>query len=199
MRSRLSARGAREGYNSSKSPDVSPPGTRSPKGLQVNLRVFEAFDHLVSDRWLRRVAECTLALEPPRSRDDLSVVIADDDTVRDLNRRHRGLDETTDVLSFSFSHGGEYYGRETPSSERSEDADFVLPPGEGAGLGEVIISYPQAVRQAEDSDHTVERELALLLAHGVLHLLGYDHVKPDQEAAMKAKEAMVLARALEDE
>jgi probable rRNA maturation factor len=165
----------------------------------VSVQVFEEFESLVSEQWLRGIAECALAIAPERASEPLSVVIADDDTVRELNSQHRGLDENTDVLSFSFTHQGEYYGEGEPPSARSEDVDFVMPPGRAAGLGEVVVSYPQAVRQAEAAGHSVERELALLLAHGVLHLLGYDHVEPEEEAIMQAQESKVLARVLESQ
>lgn len=177
----------------------------------ISVQVFQEFEGLVSGPWLRHVAECALALEPERpssrrigtptlmSEGAVSLVIADDETVRDLNQRHRGLNENTDVLAFSFSHQGEYYGDGQPSSAWSEDVEFVMPPGDGLGLGEVIISYPQAVRQAWESERTTARELATLLAHGVLHLLGYDHMGSEEEAAMKAKEAEVLAQVLRKE
>ena len=167
--------------------------------LQTRIQVLDTVDGPVSEEWLRGVAERTLALEQPESKGALSVVVADDDTVRALNSRHRGLDETTDVLSFSLSHQGEYYGEKQPGPEWPGAAAFVLPPGEDSGLGEVIISYPQAVRQAHESSHEVEQELALLLTHGILHLLGHDHVRPDEEAAMKAKEAKVLGQLTEHE
>ena len=123
----------------------------------------------------------------------VSVVIADDDVVRELNLQHRGLDENTDVLSFSFTHEGEYYGEEDRSA-RETDIDFVLPPTESndASLGEIIISYPQTRRQAERDGHPVDRELTVLLVHGVLHLLRYDHEEPDDEAVMKAATARAM-------
>ena len=70
--------------------------------------------------------------------------------------------------------------------------DFVLPPGEDLSLGEVIVSYHQAQRQASGDGHSVEREVALLLIHGVLHLLGYDHVEPGDEVIMKKMENSAL-------
>ena len=117
------------------------------------------------------------------------------DVVRELNRQHRGLDENTDVLSFSFAHEGEYYGEEERGAPGA-DFHFVLPPGENddRSLGEVIISYPQTIRQAEASGHPVERELTILLVHGVLHLLGYDHEVPDDEAMMKAATARAMGQ-----
>ena len=168
---------------------------------QVSIQIFQQFENLVSEEWLRKLTQDTLVTAPtPQGTDrpsTIDVVIVDNDTIRDLNKRFRGLDEITDVLSFSFGHQGEYYGHGESPSQWSEDGTFAVPPGEGAGLGEVIISYPQAVRQAEESGHTPDLELALLLAHGVLHLLGFDHAKPAEDAAMKAIEAKVLAQVLD--
>ena len=154
---------------------------------------------LVPNDLLERVGEVVLAGESGQSTRDLGVVIADDDTVRKLNKDHRGLDENTDVLSFAFDHEGEYYGEDEPSSQFSRDIEFVMPPGEAEGLGEVIISYPQAERQAQAAGHSVVRELAHLLAHGILHLLGYDHLEDKDKALMQAKEADVLAQVLNED
>ena len=141
----------------------------------------------------------TLSLEASSPSQTVSLVVADDETVRELNDRHRGLDEHTDVLSFSFSHGGEYYGQQVPDSGRAEEFDFIMPVETQAGLGEVVISYPQLERQARQAGHSAQRECALLVAHGVLHLLGYDHQDDDQEVEMKALEAAVVDRMLTDE
>ena len=73
-----------------------------------------------------------------------------------------------------------------PSSPRPDSA---------ADLGEVVISYPQAVRQAREAGHPVKRELATLLAHGLLHLLGYDHEDPEDEAEMTARQEALMAEA----
>ena len=72
--------------------------------------------------------------------------------------------------------------------------NFVLPPSESEDLGEVIVSLPQTRRQAVDNERSVDEELALLLAHGVLHLLGHDHEEPTEEEAMKRIEAVVLGK-----
>ena len=167
--------------------------------FQVSLQIEQEFEESVSEPWLKSVVEETLLAGSASAETSVSVALAGDDLVRELNRRHRGLDETTDVLSFSLSHQGEYYGEKQPGPEWPGAAAFVLPPGEDSGLGEVIISYPQAVRQARESGHEVEQELALLLTHGILHLLGHDHVRPDEEAEMKAKEAKVLGQLTEYE
>ena len=176
--------------------------TRAGTELQVSVHIFAEFLEIVSEQWLSRVAQHAFALESERAADanrpsSVEVVVADDDTVRDLNRRHRGLDEATDVLSFSYTHQGEFYGEDNLRPEGAEQDCFVLPPGEAAGIGEVVISYPQVLRQAEESKHTPQRELALLVTHGMLHLLGYDHREPAEEAAMEARVAGVLARVLD--
>ena len=71
---------------------------------------------------------------------------------------------------------------------------FILPPDGVRHLGEVIISCPQAASQASERHHSLEREIAILTVHGVLHLLGYEHDKPELEQAMRAKEAEILSR-----
>ena len=110
-----------------------------------------------------------------------------------LNRDYRGLDETTDVLAFSSQHWGHYEGEDEPKSFQ-DGAPFVTPEGHGDFVGEVIISYPQCRRQADARGRNVEDELALLITHGVLHLLGYDHLEPEDERQMQALEEKVLAR-----
>ena len=91
--------------------------TRAGTELQVSVHIFAEFLDVVSEQWLSSVAQHTFAFEPERAAgvnrsNSVELVVADDGTVRDLNRRHRGLDETTDVLSFSYSHQGEFYGDE---------------------------------------------------------------------------------------
>ena len=125
---------------------------------------------------------------------NVSVVITNDKTLQYLNRQYRGEDQVTDVLSFSPDHWGHWYGDKTASPEPLE-VDFVLPPEEPQPLGEVIISYQQARRQSLAKDggaRHVKEEMALLIVHGVLHLLGYDHAQPDEETVMRNKEQEVL-------
>ncbi|MCE2462422.1 MAG: rRNA maturation RNase YbeY [Dehalococcoidia bacterium] len=142
--------------------------------------------------WLRKVASRTLEYALPGHDCQLSLVIADDDTLKCLNSEYRGMDEVTDVLSFSPFHRGHWEGEgEPPPSD--DDVPFVLPPQEPQPLGEVIISYPQAMRQSGPGPLGPERELALLVVHGVLHLLGFDHAEPSEETAMQAQEREILS------
>ena len=159
----------------------------------VDVDVLAEYSDLVSESWLRIVAEKSLAAESQQSGTRVSVIITNDDVVRNLNKRHRGLDENTDVLAFSFKHEGHYYGEEEILVE--PDLDFALPPGEEMSIGEIIISYPQACRQAQENG--IRGELGMLVAHGVLHLLGYTHEDAAEEANMDAKTVHIITRAKE--
>jgi probable rRNA maturation factor len=176
----------------------------SPHSLQeIDISVAEPYQQELSEDWLRMVMEAALVEALPQSEPaQVGLVVTDDETVQELNRRFRGLDEVTDVLSFSASHSGHWEGdplesqQSDEASQESEDAEelnFVLPPGEPSPLGEVIISFPQTIRQAQERNGPVKQELALLIVHGVLHLVGYDHMEPEDEAQMQAKERSALA------
>jgi probable rRNA maturation factor len=159
--------------------------TRSKR--QIDVRVFPSFRTRVKSAWLRKVATAALAAGDPDGSSGASVVVADDETLHDLNARFRGFDELTDVLSF---------GATSDTSLAEEDSpDFAFPdlPDENPSLGEIVLSYPLAVRQADAHNVTTEREVALLVVHGVLHLLGHDHAEPGEEAAMKGLEERALA------
>ncbi len=144
---------------------------------EIDVKVDGRFRNAVDETWLRHVVADVLAAEGTGDA-RVGVVIASDAMVRDLNRRFRGEDARTDVLSFS---------------QREDAGEFVLPPGESAHLGDVIISLPASRRQAKQAGHSLERELALLLVHGLLHLLGYDHATGEQARAMESHQTTLLA------
>lgn len=106
----------------------------------------------------------TLALE----NSELSVLLTDDPTIHVLNREHRGKDRPTDVLSF-------------PLDEHEEDASAG-----GRLLGDVVISLDTAARQAAGRKRELLAEVRFLLAHGILHLIGHDHLRPAQKQRMDA-------------
>jgi probable rRNA maturation factor len=105
----------------------------------------------------------------------VSLHLVSDSTIRELNASHRARDSVTDVLSFPLLAPG-----------------FVVPEGEPTNLGDVVISYPRAVAQADEYGHSVEREVAYLVAHGVLHILGYDHEEESERERMRRKEEEAL-------
>ena len=163
------------------------------------MHVFEQFEDAVNVSYVTSVARRVLELEDLPRTCSLSVVISDDATVRELNAAYRGLDEITDVLSFAFGSEGEYYGEGEPVFRQGGDNGFVTPQSDTSELGEVIVSYPETIRQAHREERPVDDELAHLVAHGVLHLLGYDHMNDEDEAVMRAREVLILGKHPGDE
>lgn len=149
--------------------------------MKLGIQIDKNFQKYLRRVWLHRVVEHSLATQDIGSEVELGLLITDDETVRKLNQKYRGVDEPTDVLSFALAE------RKLGSSP------FITPPDGLLHLGEVVISYPQAVRQAEENKHKVEEELALLVIHGILHLLGYEHDKPAREQEMRGLEKRVLS------
>jgi probable rRNA maturation factor len=123
---------------------------------------------------VRRIAE-TMLKQLGRDEHELSVLLTDDAFIRTLNKTHRGKDCPTDVLAFPL---GEAEG--TPS---------IL---NHALLGDVVISLDTAERQARGRKHSLLDEVSFLLAHGILHLVGYDHQTDKQEAIMNAMTARLV-------
>ena len=150
---------------------------------EIDVQVFPAYAGRVTKSWLRMVAAQALRSEDAGESSGVSLVIADDETLRGLNLEYRGLDEVTDVLAFSLEAADGVHPDET----------FPAAPEEAAHIGEIVISYPQAKRQAREARKPLRAELALLVVHGVLHLLGYDHAEPREEKVMWAKQDGVLA------
>ena len=109
---------------------------------------------------------------------ELSILLCDDEVIRDLNREYRGKDKPTDVLAFPMWEGDE------PSPDQSI-------------LGDVVISIPTATRQAAERDRPIIAEVTFLLAHGLLHLIGHDHQTRREEAEMNTETERLLA-AVED-
>lgn len=130
---------------------------------------------------LRAVALHTLAAEGIALTVALTVVLVDDATIHDLNRRFLDHDEPTDVITFAFD-------------EADDDATFVLP-GTGAfrQLGEIYISCERAAAQSAEWGSEPHREVRFLVAHGVLHLLGWGDATAEARAAMLARQDAILA------
>jgi probable rRNA maturation factor len=148
----------------------------------IDVRFSPEISPAVEKNWLRGVARRALQLERLMEQAELSIILTTDEEVRRLNREYRGIDAPTDVLSFPM-------GAET--TEGGQDA-FLAPEGVRM-LGDVVISYPQAVRQAVEYGHSLQREVGFLTVHGILHLLGLDHETPEEERVMFAKQEEVLA------
>jgi len=150
--------------------------------MEINVLIDQDFEAYLEAGWLEGVARQVLTAEPASPDAELSLVITGQERVRQLNRDYLNRDRPTDVLAFSMLAG-------LPV----ESSPFVAPPDGVLHLGEVIISYPQAVIQAEEHQHPVRKEVALLVIHGILHLLGYDDEKPEEKRRMRAREREILS------
>ncbi len=157
--------------------------------MEINIIIDGEFEGCPDSKWFRSVGERALKAQNISSNTEMGLVITNQTRVQELNRTYRGVDRPTDVLAFYM----------TPEEGQGvEPAPFVVPPDGFIHLGEVIISYPQAAIQAQEHRHPVAKELAILIVHGVLHLLGYDHERPEQKRKMSAKEQAVLNKILVD-
>ena len=129
---------------------------------------------------VRRCCTAVLAMEESDGKAEVSVMFVDDDMIHQLNKQHRNIDRATDVLSFPLGENGVY--------DINNDTGAKL-------LGDIVISIPHAIDQADRYGHTLQREIGFLTVHSMLHLLGYDHVNGGIESVrMREKEENVLTK-----
>jgi probable rRNA maturation factor len=124
---------------------------------------------------LQRAAQAVLSQHEADTESALTVVITTDEAVRALNQQHRNIDAPTDVLSFP---------ADPLPAELAED--------EASYLGDLVIAFPYASAQAKRENHDLGASLSLLVVHGTLHLLGFDHDTPENRAEMWAAQAKAL-------
>ncbi|MCB0002408.1 MAG: rRNA maturation RNase YbeY [Anaerolineae bacterium] len=149
--------------------------------LEIDVQIDEELADQVAAEGLQAAVEATLLREGVTSA-GVSLMVAGDELLHELNLEYRGIDGPTDVLSFS-------------AREEAEGSvgTFVVAPDALDFLGDIVISLPYAARQAVIAGHSTARELHLLAIHGTLHLLGYDHATEEEEAVMWAKQDEILA------
>lgn len=138
-------------------------------------------DGLAIDDALLRCAENAAAVTAElygAKESEVSLTFTDNGHIRELNKKYRGIDRETDVLSFAFDESDE---------PRVEGAD-------SSAIGEIIISIDKAKSQAKEYGHSLERETAFLTVHGMLHLLGYDHIEDDEREEMEAEQRFVMKK-----
>ncbi|TCS83726.1 rRNA maturation RNase YbeY [Tepidibacillus fermentans] len=115
---------------------------------------------------------------------EVVISLVDDRKIHELNKSYRGIDRPTDVLSFAIHEKGE----DEPDIIFTENLELPNM------FGDIVISIPRVIEQANDYGHSFERELSFLTVHGFLHLLGYDHGTSDDEKVMFSKQEEVLQR-----
>ena len=129
---------------------------------------------------IRRCCHAVIEEEGFDSSAEVSVRFVDNETIHELNKQYRNIDRPTDVLSFPLGENGNY--------DTNLDTGAKL-------LGDIVISVPKAMEQAEEYNHSLEREIGFLTVHSMLHLLGYDHeVGGMEEVRMREKEETVLTK-----
>jgi len=156
---------------------------------------------LIDEADCARILESAVQAGGAPSGASVSLTLSDDAELAQLNEAHMGAAGPTDVLSFPLLPPGAFPAhRGQDPALRASTADFPLPPGEAPHLGDVIVSVERAIEQAEggaggqkgDMGWAPADELRLLITHGGLHLCGWDHADPDEEAAMRALERRLL-------
>lgn len=140
--------------------------------MTIFLDIAEIYAKDVNHSQIEDCALATLDHQKISFDADLTLIIDQDARIQELNRKFLGVDAPTDVLAF-------------PAGHQDPDTKHIY-------LGDVIISYPQASNQAQKAGHSISAELNLLVAHGVLHLLGHDHDQPEDQAIMWSAQNDIL-------
>jgi rRNA maturation RNase YbeY len=169
------------------------------------LEIHNFTQNEIDGKFFQRVAEVVLKIvnkEKPelgllRGKTEISLAIVGNGRMRKLNKMYRGKNRVTDVLSFGDKSVMPYLAKAFPRLKKKQDIEFIEPPDGVNRLGEVVLCYPQAKKQAKRLGHSLEKELAILLVHGILHLLDYDHERNGKEAEkMRELEEKILAEVL---
>ncbi len=114
----------------------------------------------------------------------LNVILTNPETIRKTNKQYRELDKETDVLSFPMFQKDEIDNLIKESQTKQEVVEDVL--------GDIMVSIPRVIEQANEYGHSVERELAYMIVHGFYHVMGYDHIKEEDKVIMRPKEENIL-------
>ena len=140
------------------------------------IEIFNQLDEEINE--LETVEKVLLSAIKKEKLEDVTfnLIIVDNEYIHELNKNYRGIDRETDVITFAL-----------------EDEDsIIVPEEEGRNLGDIYISIDKARSQAEEFGHCLLRELSFLAVHGFYHLLGYDHMTPEDEEVMFKKQEEVL-------
>ncbi len=145
--------------------------------IEVTVQIEPPFEQQVNPVRIEDIVRRTLQAVGIAGPLEVSVVVSDDETLRELNQRFRGIDAPTDVLSFA---------------EEPEKTGFILPPDTPRYLGDIVISFPRVIAQAAEHGHSPAEELDLLVVHGCLHLVGYNDETEEGAQRMWAKQEEIL-------
>ena len=144
---------------------------------------YNQIDEKVDEELLKKVVQTVLEVEQVKHDMDIYITLTNNEEIHTINKEYRNVDKPTDVLSFPMYERNEIYKLK---EEKESDVEEIL--------GDIIISIPKVKEQADEYGHSLERELAYLLTHGMLHLLGYDHMIEEEKTIMRKQEEIVLAK-----
>jgi len=139
----------------------------------INLKIDDEYRNFIKEEPLRLVALTVLAHQEKPIDTEINIVITDNTVIKHLNKEYRGQDGPTDVLSFQ--------------------SDIIDPETKAPILGDILISFPYAKEQAEELEHDFIEELQLLVAHGCLHLCGFDHKEEERKIKMWEAQDEILS------
>lgn len=133
-------------------------------------------DFKINEELITKVATAVLDYENIPQNAEISFTAVTLEEIHEINLKHRGIDRPTDVLSF-------------PLIDFEREA---IPENQKIYLGDIVLCFERALEQSKEYGHSFEREIAFLTAHSMLHLLGYDHINPEEEKIMFAKQEDIL-------
>lgn len=148
--------------------------------------------HFEPEELAEQVIEASLEVLNCPFEAEVNLLLTTAQEVHELNKRFRGIDRTTDVLSFPMLEF-EAEGNFSFLNDES-DADSFNPLTGELLLGDIVINSEQVIRQAEEYGHSVRREYAFLITHSMLHLTGYDHMEEDEALRMREKQREILEK-----
>lgn len=150
--------------------------------MEINVFLDDKINDNLDISWLNYIVEQAFLTLGISGDVEMGVVITNQRKVQDLNKTYRGKDMPTDVLAFTLN----------TENVEADGLAFTDPPDGVRHLGEVIINYSQAITQAREHQHSTKREVAILVIHGLLHLVGYDHIEDEPAQQMADMESVIL-------
>ncbi len=142
---------------------------------------YDETENIEEEKLIEKVIHCVLEEENIKKNLDVYVTLTNNENIRKINAEHRNIDKATDVLSFPM-----FERDEIPSLKTEDETEDIL--------GDIIVSVEKVKEQAEEYGHSFERELAYLVTHGMLHLLGYDHMIDEEKVIMRKREEEILEK-----
>ena len=145
---------------------------------------YEDIEKINEEELIKVVVDTILREESVVKKIDIYITLTNNDNIQKINAEHRNIDRPTDVLSFPMFEREEITNLKIEDEDNEEHEEMML--------GDIIVSVEKVREQAEEYGHSFKRELAYLITHGMLHLLGYDHMIDEEKVVMRKREEEIL-------